>query len=78
MIEQVGVVVGGELDGKVVVRVSPKYFRPAEVELLLGTPAKAQKELGWDPSQTSLEELAKEMVLADLEMAQRPLAYLKY
>ncbi|MGB9992855.1 GDP-mannose 4,6-dehydratase [Pseudoduganella rhizocola] len=51
--------------GKVVVRISPKFYRPAEVDLLIGDPAKAMKELGWKP-QTSLEELCQMMVEADI------------
>jgi len=51
--------------GKVLVRVSPKFYRPAEVELLIGDPAKARKELGWE-ARTSLEELCQMMVEADL------------
>ncbi len=51
--------------GKVLVRVSPKFYRPAEVELLIGDPAKALTELGWKP-QTTLEQLCQMMVEADL------------
>ncbi|PLC52488.1 GDP-mannose 4,6-dehydratase [Pollutimonas nitritireducens] len=51
--------------GKVLVRVNPKFYRPAEVELLIGNPAKAKAKLGWSP-QTSLEDLCKMMVLEDL------------
>ncbi|MYN39237.1 GDP-mannose 4,6-dehydratase [Duganella sp. FT109W] len=51
--------------GKVMVRVNPKFYRPAEVELLIGDPAKATKELGWKPS-TTLEQLCQMMVEADL------------
>ena len=51
--------------GKVLVRVSPKFYRPAEVDLLIGDPAKARKELGWQ-AKTSLEELCQMMVEADL------------
>ncbi|MHA4868067.1 GDP-mannose 4,6-dehydratase [Duganella sp. PWIR1] len=51
--------------GKVLVRVNPKFYRPAEVELLIGDPAKATKELGWKPS-TTLEQLCQMMVDADL------------
>jgi GDPmannose 4,6-dehydratase len=51
--------------GKTLVRVSPKFYRPAEVELLIGDPAKAMKELGWAPK-TTLEELCQMMVDADL------------
>ena len=51
--------------GKTVVRVNPKFYRPAEVELLIGDPAKAKEKLGWEPTAT-LEELCKMMVEADL------------
>jgi GDPmannose 4,6-dehydratase len=51
--------------GKVVVRVNPRYYRPAEVELLIGNPAKAKAVLGWEP-RTTLEELCRMMVEADL------------
>ena len=53
--------------GKVLVEVDPKYFRPSEVETLLGDPTKARTVLGWDPRQTSFEELVKIMVRHDLE-----------
>lgn len=51
--------------GKTVVRVNPKFYRPAEVELLIGNPEKAKRELGWEPS-TTLEELCAMMVKEDL------------
>lgn len=51
--------------GKVLVRVSPKFYRPAEVDLLIGDPAKATRELGWKP-ETTLEQLCQMMVEADL------------
>ncbi|WP_300353495.1 GDP-mannose 4,6-dehydratase [uncultured Alcanivorax sp.] len=51
--------------GKVIVRVNPKFYRPAEVELLIGDPSKAKEKLGWEPK-TSLEELCQMMVDADL------------
>lgn len=51
--------------GNVVVKVNPKFYRPAEVDLLIGNPEKATKELGWKPK-TTLEELCKMMVDADL------------
>jgi GDPmannose 4,6-dehydratase len=54
--------------GEVVVRIDPRYFRPAEVETLLGDPGKARRQLGWTPT-TSLEELVAEMVAADREEA---------
>ncbi len=51
--------------GKTVVRVNPKFYRPAEVELLIGNPEKAKNELGWEPK-TTLEELCAMMVKEDL------------
>lgn len=51
--------------GKTLVRVNPKFYRPAEVELLIGNPAKAKEKLGWEPK-TTLEELCAMMVEADL------------
>lgn len=54
--------------GKVLVEVDSKYFRPAEVEQLLGDPTKARTVLGWNPTKTSFEELVKIMVKHDMEM----------
>ena len=51
--------------GRVLVRVNPRLFRPAEVDLLIGNPEKARRELGWEP-QTTLEELCEMMVAADM------------
>ncbi|WPH14791.1 GDP-mannose 4,6-dehydratase [Variovorax paradoxus] len=51
--------------GKTVMRINPKFHRPAEVELLIGNPAKAKTQLGWEPK-TTLEELCQMMVEADL------------
>lgn len=56
--------------GDVIVRVGPRYFRPTEVETLLGDPTKAKEKLGWVPT-TSLRELVKEMVEADYTAAKR-------
>lgn len=56
--------------GQAIVKVDPRYFRPTEVETLLGDPTKAYKQLGWRPK-TSLEELVAEMVRADLESAKK-------
>lgn len=53
--------------GKTIVQVDPSYFRPTEVDLLLGDPSKARKKLGWQHD-TSARELAREMVLADLNL----------
>lgn len=55
-----------EKTGKVLVEVSPEFFRPAEVDLLLGDPTKAKTVLGWDPRKTSFEELVRRMVSHDL------------
>lgn len=56
--------------GKVIVEVSPEFFRPSEVDVLLGLPAKAYERLGWRPK-TSIEELVKIMMAADLEALNR-------
>lgn len=56
--------------GDVIMRVDPQYFRPAEVETLLGSPAKAKKILGWVP-QITVEEMCAEMVANDLKVARR-------
>ncbi len=56
--------------GDEIVKVDPRYFRPAEVETLLGNPAKAKEKLGWVP-RTSFEELVSEMVRVDIEIAKR-------
>ncbi|HZF79664.1 MAG TPA: GDP-mannose 4,6-dehydratase, partial [Rubrivivax sp.] len=66
---------GGELrakckPGDVIVRVDPRYFRPTEVETLLGDPSKAKAKLGWVPT-TTFEELVREMVEADYTSAKR-------
>jgi GDPmannose 4,6-dehydratase len=50
----------------VIVAVNPKFYRPAEVELLIGNPAKAKTELGWE-TPTTLEQLCAMMVEADLQ-----------
>jgi GDPmannose 4,6-dehydratase len=61
---------GTDADGKVIVRVDPRYFRPTEVETLLGDPTKAKEKLGWVP-QTSFDALVSEMVREDLKSAKR-------
>ncbi len=57
--------------GDVVVEVDPKYFRPAEVDQLLGDPSKAKTLLGWNPQKTSFEELVRIMVSHDMKKVQR-------
>ena len=76
-IDEVGVVtaVSGDLApqvavGQEIVRIDPRYFRPAEVETLLGDPSKAKTELGWEPEITA-QEMCKEMVEEDHKAARR-------
>lgn len=57
--------------GRVLVEVDPKYFRPAEVEQLLGDPTKAKTLLGWNPRKTSFEELVRRMVKNDMEVVKK-------
>ena len=61
--------------GKVLVEVDPKYFRPCEVEQLLGDPTKARKQLGWNPTKTSFAELIRLMVAHDMKFVKK--LYLK-
>jgi GDPmannose 4,6-dehydratase len=61
---------GADQAGRTIVRVDPRYFRPTEVETLLGDPTKAKEKLGWTP-QTSFQELVAEMVREDLRIAER-------
>lgn len=60
--------------GKILVEVDPKYFRPAEVEQLLGDPTKARTLLGWNPRKTSFGELVSIMVRHDMEKVKRMIA----
>jgi GDPmannose 4,6-dehydratase len=76
-INEIGVVkaVDGDLApkiavGQVIVRIDPRYFRPAEVDTLLGDPSKAKAELGWEP-QISAQDMCKEMVEEDYRAARR-------
>jgi GDPmannose 4,6-dehydratase len=62
--------IGVDQSGKVIVRVDPRYFRPAEVETLLGDATKARVKLGWTPK-ISFKELVTEMMLSDLNAARR-------
>nr|WP_304220098.1 GDP-mannose 4,6-dehydratase [Fredinandcohnia onubensis] len=63
-IEEKGI---NEATGEVIVEVDPKFFRPAEVDQLLGDPTKAKTLLGWNPRKTSFEQLVKIMVSKDME-----------
>ena len=83
-IEEIGVVSGvsGDLApavsvGQEIVRIDPRYFRPAEVETLLGDPSKAKSELGWEP-EISAQEMCKEMVEEDHKVARRHVLLKKY
>jgi len=60
-----------ERTGKVLVGVDPKYFRPTEVELLLGNPQKAKTQLGWNPTKTSFEDLIKIMMKSDIKLVNK-------
>lgn len=57
--------------GRILIEVDPNYYRPAEVETLLGDPSKAKNQLGWNPTRTSFEELVKIMVQHDLDYVKR-------
>ena len=59
------------ISGKILVEVDPKYFRPTEVELLLGDPTKAKTVLGWNPTKTSFPTLVKLMVKSDINYVER-------
>jgi GDPmannose 4,6-dehydratase len=76
-VDEVGIVAGvsGHLApkifvGQTIVKIDPRYFRPAEVQTLLGDPSKAKKELGWEPEITA-QEMCKEMVEEDHKAARR-------
>lgn len=69
--DEVAVEVGS---GKMMVRVNPKFYRPAEVDLLIGNPEKAKRELGWEPK-TTLEQLCQMMVAADLRRVERGISF---
>lgn len=70
-VDEVGI---NTANNKVVVRVSPKFFRPAEVDLLIGNPEKANKQLGW-AAKTSLEELCQIMVEADIRRNEKGISF---
>ena len=76
-VDEVGIVESIEGDdapniniGDIIVRIDPRYFRPAEVETLLGDPTKAKEKLGWTP-QITVQEMCSEMVVEDLRTAKR-------
>ena len=63
-----------QVSGRVVVRVNPRHFRPAEVDLLIGDSSKARQDLGWEP-RTSLEQLCQMMVEADVRRVERGFSF---
>ena len=69
--QEVGVDVAS---GQTIVKVNPKFYRPAEVELLIGSAEKARRELGWDPK-TTLEDLCQMMVEADLRRIEKGISF---
>ena len=69
-VEETGV---DKKSGKTVVRIDPSYFRPTEVDLLVGDASKARQKLGWKPK-TSFAQLVKDMVASDLEDAKHEAA----
>jgi GDPmannose 4,6-dehydratase len=62
------------VSGRTLVRVNPKFYRPAEVDLLIGNPEKARRELGWEP-RTTLEQLCQMMVEADIRRNERGFSF---
>ena len=64
--------VGKDESGRVLVKVNPKFFRPAEVDILLGDPSKAEKALGWK-REINFSQLVERMVKNDLELVQNEL-----
>jgi GDPmannose 4,6-dehydratase len=60
----------GYVDGKAIVRIDPRYFRPTEVETLLGDPSKAKEKLGWTPEIT-VQQMCSEMIKTDLQQAKQ-------
>ena len=56
---------------RVLVEVDPKYFRPSEVDQLLGDPTKAKNVLGWNPQKTSFEDLVRLMVRHDMKFVKK-------
>ena len=70
-VEEVDEVAVDTTTGNTVMRIDPRYFRPAEVEQLLGCPAKAREQLGWEPK-VKFEELVKIMVEGDLRLLDKP------
>ena len=60
--------------GKEIIKINPKFYRPSEVELLIGDPTKAKKDLGWE-AKTTLEELCEMMVKSDLKRVETGISF---
>lgn len=69
-LEEVGTTIGRSCQGKTIVKINPEYYRPAEVELLLGEPSKAKTVLGWEPKH-AVADLVRLMVTKELEWSKR-------
>jgi len=72
--EGVNEVIRDRKSGNVIVKINPQYYRPAEVDLLIGDPLKAKKDLGWE-AKTSLEDLCNMMVKADLKRVEKGISF---
>ncbi|MDZ7598495.1 MAG: GDP-mannose 4,6-dehydratase [Desulfobacterales bacterium] len=65
------------ISGRTLVRVNPKFYRPAEVDLLIGNPEKAMRELGWQPK-TTLEQLCQMMLETDIRRNERGFSFCSF
>ena len=70
-VDEIGV---DKATGKTIVKVNPKFFRPAEVDILLGNPEKAEKTLGWE-REISFSDLVERMVKNDMELVEKEIQY---
>jgi len=75
MLAKVSTLMGGDLEGGAIVAVDPQYFRPTEVELLIGDPTKAHEKLGWKP-EYDLKGLVEDMMQSDIQLMKKD-AYLR-
>ena len=63
--------------GKIIIEIDKKYFRPSEVETLLGNPSKAKRILNWNPNETSFEQLVQKMVESDIRLTKKEISIRK-
>lgn len=76
-LQELGISIGNHLkEGSVIVKIDPRYYRPTEVELLIGDPTKSMEKLGWKPKHT-LDMLIEDMAMADLRLFQKDQLLLK-